>query len=61
LKERADQRAHELHQQKMSHAQQLHEHTMAQGQLGMVATAHAHDTKMELAQQAAKKKPKGDN
>jgi hypothetical protein len=30
LKERADQRAHELHQQKMTHAQQLHEHALTQ-------------------------------
>jgi hypothetical protein len=47
LKERADQRAHELHQQKMSHAQQMHDHALQQGQLGMVATAQAHDAKIE--------------
>lgn len=47
LKERADARAHEAHLQKMSHTQQMHEHAMKQGVLGMVATAHAHDAKIE--------------
>jgi hypothetical protein len=55
LKERADQRSHELHQQKMTHAQQAHEHKrLQQGQLGMVASAQAHDAKIE----AMKSKPK---
>jgi hypothetical protein len=54
LKERADQRSHELHQQQMTHAQQAHEHKLQQGQLGMVASAQAHDAKIE----AMKSKPK---
>lgn len=57
LKERADARAHELHQQKMSHQQQLHEHALKQGVLGMVATAQGHDAKMEQMKNAPK--PKG--
>jgi hypothetical protein len=42
LKEKADQRAHELHQQKMVHAEQLHQHTINQ-------TAQAHQSKLEQA------------
>jgi hypothetical protein len=40
LKEKADQRAHELHNQQMIHAQQLHEHKLTQG-------AQAHQATME--------------
>lgn len=46
LKERADARAHEAHTQKMTHAEQLHQHALKQGVLGMVATAQSHDAKM---------------
>jgi hypothetical protein len=48
LKEKADQRAHELHQQQMAHAEQLHQHTLAQG-------AQSHESKMVQA----KAKPAG--
>lgn len=55
LKEKADARSHELHLQKMQHAQQTHEHAIQQGRLGMAATAQSHDAKMA---QAAKPKEK---
>jgi hypothetical protein len=53
LKERADQREHELHQQKMAHAQQMHEHSLQQGaqahQAGMEKTVLEHHAKAHEA------------
>lgn len=46
LKEKADHRAHEMHTQKMAHADQAHTHAMRQGEMGLVATAQSHDAKM---------------
>lgn len=42
-------------EQKMRHAQEQHQLKVQQGALGMVATAHAHDAKIEQMQQAPKK------
>jgi hypothetical protein len=51
---------------KMAAQQQLHEHRVAEGQMGLVATAVTHDAKMEQSAEAhkqkieaAKSKPKG--
>lgn len=43
------------HQQKMEQAAQMHQHSIQQAQLGMVATAQSHDAKIEQM----KNKPKG--
>jgi hypothetical protein len=37
MKEKADMRQHEMHQQKMGHAQQLHEHSMQSAQFDHAA------------------------
>lgn len=41
--------AQEVHRQKMEHAQQLHEHSLAQTQFGIAAGAQAHEQKMAQA------------
>lgn len=46
-------------EQKMAHAQAQHQIKMQQSAVGMVATAHAHDTKMEQIKNAPK--PKGND
>jgi hypothetical protein len=65
------QKEHELKVLELNHRMaaqhQLHQHKVTESEMGLVATAHTHDTKMEQGQQAhdakmaaAKAKPKGD-
>lgn len=64
-------REHELKVMELNHKmaaqKQLHQHKVAEGEMGLIATAATHDMKMEQSDQAhqakmaAAKKPKGDN
>ena len=47
-------------ERKAGNDQQQHRAHMAETVLGMAATAHAHDTKMEAMREQAKNKPKAD-